>query len=191
MLRIILTGIIITVSMEACGIFDTRTPELPDTRRSTYIPPTTPDAAISNLNFSVLEKNSNNYYKCINTNNYTYSPDSKSGHIYGLIFQNWVPLSEKIYFDNLIAQTNEEASSNLFLSNKVTSLISSDSAIVTADYIFVFHHNRTNIPTSSTGNFRLTLKSDENSNFAIVKWEDFRIHDSDFTWSEFRANFSN
>lgn len=174
-----------------CGLFQTRNPEAPETRRSTFYPPTTPEAVISNLSFSISEKNSTNYFKCISPSAFKYVPDSKSQLVYGQIFQNWNQASEKFYFDNLISNTGENATSYLFLSGKVTNLITPDSAITTADYTVVFHHNRNNVPKSSVGNFRLVLTSDENNNFYIISWEDFRQNDTDFTWSELKANFSN
>jgi hypothetical protein len=174
-----------------CGIFDTRTPEDPATGRSTFLPPTTPGIVVTNLSYSIQEKNSNNYSKCLNGTSYVYVPDSKSQLLYGSIFENWNFNSEKFYLDNLISQTDAQATSYLFLADTVTTLISSDSAISTGNYIVVFQHKKTNVPKSSVGNFRLTVTSDENNFFSIVKWEDFRIHDSDFTWSELKANFSN
>jgi hypothetical protein len=177
--------------MEACGIFDTRTPENPVSVRSTYEPPTSPDAVTRNLTFSISEKNSNNYIKNLYPGNYRYVPDSKAQALYGTIFSEWDVQSEKLYLDNLISQTGNGASSNLFLSNTITTIISADSSITTSDYILVFQHNKTNIPKSAIGSLRWTMKTDVNSFYYISKWEDFRKNDSDFTWSEMKANFSN
>jgi hypothetical protein len=187
----VIAFIILPFMAEACGIFDTRTPEDPVNVRSTYEPPTTPEAVIRNLTFSISEKNSNNYVKNFYPDNYRYVPDSKSQAQYGTIFSEWIIQSEKLYLDNLISQTGNGASSNLFLSNTITTIISSDSSITTSDYILVFQHNKTNIPKSSVGNLRWTMKTDANSFYYISKWEDFRKNDSDFTWSEMKANFSN
>jgi hypothetical protein len=177
--------------LHGCGIFETRSPEKPGNTRSTYEPPTSPEAVITNLIYSIEERNSDNYIKNISTTGYTYVPDSKSQSLYGQIFLNWNINSEKFYFDNLVAQTNNEATSYLFLSDTSVTLISSDSAIITADYIVVFQHNRTNIPKSAVGNLRFSMKADQNNFFYINKWEDYRKNDTDFTWSELKANFSN
>ncbi len=183
--------VIALVICAGCGLFDTRDPENPVTVRSTYEPPTTPEAVLRNLTSSIQEKNSSNYQKNLSTVQYVYVPDSKSQALYGTIFQNWDINSEKFYYENLISQTNAEASSNLFLSNAVTNQITPDSAIYTADYIVVFQHNKTNVPKTSVGNVRLSLKADENNFYYILKWEDFRKNENDFTWSELKANFSN
>ncbi len=174
-----------------CGLFGTRTPESPVTVRSTFEPPTTPEAVIRNLSYSIEEKNSNNYMKCLSPDNFVYVPDSKSQSLYGTIFQNWNLNSERFYYENLIAQTNSTASSTLFLSDTLLNQITPDSAVYTAEYIVVYQHNRTNIPKSAVGNTRISLKANESNFYYISKWEDFRRNDSDFTWSELKANFSN
>ena len=176
---------------KGCGIFDTRTPEAPVNIRSTFVPPTTPALLLTNLQFSILEKNSVNYGKCLNPLAFQYVPDSKSRQIYGQIFQNWTQASEKNYLDNLISQTGVNASSTLFLDNATTTYITPDSVIYKADYIVVFQHNRTNIPKSATGNLHFIISGDVNNLFSITKWEDFRQGDTTFTWSELKANFSN
>lgn len=174
-----------------CGLFDTRNPQEPVTVRSTYEPPTTPLTVISNLTYSIEEKNSTNYINCLSPDLYLYVPDSKSLSLYGQIFQNWTINSEKFYFENLISQTNANASSNLFLSNSSLNQVTPDSATYSAEYIIVFQHNKTNVPKSAEGNVRLTLKADLSNFFYIEKWEDYRQNDTDFTWSELKANFSN
>lgn len=172
-------------------MFDTRTPQDPVNIRSTFVPPTTPDLLVTNLKYSILEKNSDNYIRCISPLAFSYIPDSKSQLIYGTIFQNWDKNSEKNYLNNLISQTSANSTTTLFLDNPNITTISPDSVIYKADYIIVFQHNRANVPKSALGNVTLTLKADENNLFYINKWEDFRRHDTDFTWSEFKANFSN
>lgn len=182
---------LLAVIAAGCGLFDTRNPQEPVTVRSTYEPPTTPLAVISNLTYSIEEKNSTNYINCLSPVEYVYVPDSKSLSLYGQIFQNWTTNSEKFYLENLISQTNTNASSNLFLSNPSLNQITPDSATYSAEYIIVFQHNKTNVPKSSEGNIRLTLKADLSNFFYIEKWEDYRQNDTDFTWSELKANFSN
>jgi len=181
----------LAVIAAGCGLFDTRTPQEPVTVRSTYEPPTSPIIVISNLTYSIEEKNSTNYISCLSPDEFMYVPDSKSLSLYGQIFQNWDINSEKFYFENLISQTNTNASSNLFLSNPSLNQITPDSAIYSAEYIVVFQHNKTNVPKSAEGNLRLTLKADLSNFFYIEKWEDYRQNDTDFTWSELKANFSN
>ena len=175
--------------IKGCGIFDTRSPEPPNNIRSTYLPPTTPEIVLENLSFAILEKNSENYLKCFAISNYKYIPDSKSQLTWGELFINWNRQSEKNYLDILISNTNNSSTSALFLDNKNFTLINSDSATFNAEYIVVFQH-RLNFPKSAVGNITLYLSADENNLFNISRWEDFRQNDTDYTWSELKANFS-
>lgn len=178
------------ILLGGCGIFETRDPEPPETVRSTYLTPTSPDIVIDNLTFSIAEKNSENYSKNISEMSFQYIPDSKSQLLYEHIFSSWNKQSEKFYMDNLIGATTPSSSSVLFLDNKRFTQINSDSALFQADYIFVFQHSRAGVPKSSRGNVNITLAADNDDLFYIRKWEDFRQNDTDFTWSEFKANFS-
>ncbi len=180
---------VIIIYAEGCGIFDTRDPEPPENIRSTYIEPTSAEIVIQNLEFSILEKNSENYSKCISSQNFQYVPDARSLLLYEQIFQSWNPQAEKHYLDNLIISSSQNSSSVLFLDNERLTQITSDSATYQADYVFVFQHNKVNIPKSARGNLYITLASD-NDLFFIRKWEDYRQNDTNFTWSEFKANFS-
>ncbi len=184
--------VLLVLFYQGCGIFDTRDPQEPESIRSTFFPPTSADLVIDNLSYSIQEKNSGNYNKCLSTENFRYFPDSRSQLQYEQIFINWNILSEKNYLDNLISrQEGGNSSAVLFLDNERLTQFSSDSAGYQADYIFVFQHNQANLPKSSRGRMSLILATDSDALFYIRRWEDFRQNDTDFTWSEFKANFSN
>lgn len=189
-INFILVFITFSLALKGCGIFDTRDPEVPLTIRSTYFPPTSADIVISNLTYSVEEKNSENYSKCVSDLSFQYIPDSRSAQTYE-VFASWDKSAEKRYLDNLIARTDPNSTSQLFLSNQRLRQVSSDSAIFQADYIFVFQHSNPGTPKSGKGNLLISLATDDNDLFYMRKWEDFRQNDTDFTWSEFKANFSN
>lgn len=191
-IKYIFTLIVISLFIKGCGIFETRDPQEPQNIRSTFIPPTSADIVIDNLSYSLQEKNSDNYNKCLSSQSFQFIPDSKSQLLYEQIFNGWNTQNEKRYLDNMIAsQEGGSSTSVLFLDNERLTQISSDSARFQADYIFVFQHNKANLPKSSKGRINLTIAADDDALFYIRKWEDFRQNDTDFTWSEFKANFSN
>jgi hypothetical protein len=180
------------INAGSCGIFETREPESPINTRNTFFPPTTAEIVISNLTYSIQEKNSENYVKCLSQNSFQFVPDSRSQQLYEQIFNSWGHHMERLYMNNLIAaQEGGNSSAVLFLDNQQLTQLSSDSARFQADYIFVFQHNRINIPKSSKGRMILIISEDDDALFYIRRWEDFRRNDTDFTWSEFKANFSN
>ncbi|MEO8513320.1 MAG: hypothetical protein ABI543_07160 [Ignavibacteria bacterium] len=191
-LKYILVFFAMVFLFKGCGIFETRDPESPQNIRSTYIPPTTADIVIDNLTFAIQEKNTENYNKCLSSENFQFIPDSRSQLLYEQIFSGWNKQAEKHYLENMIAaQEGGSSTAILFLYNDRMTQFTSDSARFQADYIFAFQHNKANIPKSSTGRLSLILAADDDALFYIRKWEDFRQNDTDFTWSEFKANFSN
>ncbi|HMS64140.1 MAG TPA: hypothetical protein PKD83_02670 [Ignavibacteria bacterium] len=176
-----------------CGLFSTRTVEPPSEPRSTYIQPTSPDIVLTNLNFSITEKNLDNYMRCLadpafSVRVFRYFPDAVSLSLYP-VFLTWNLTNERNYYSNLISFTNQTSTSNLFLSN-ITVNTGIDSAIVDSDYILVFDHNNQNVPKQFKGKLRFIMGIDSRSLWSIHSWYDFINENNDTTWSVLKAIFN-
>lgn len=185
---------IVFLLFQSCGLFDTRSVEPPTVSRSTFEQPTTPNIVLTNLNYSIVEKNLDNYMRCLVDTNfsprrYKYYPDAVSQVSYP-VFLTWNLNSEKAYYSNLISFTNPEASSNLF-SNNITYNTFIDSAIVDFDYILIFNHSRQTVPVQTKGKLRFIMGTDSRGLWSIHSWYDFINGDNDTTWSVLKANFIN
>ncbi len=182
------------IALASCGLFEVRNVQTPNQPRSTFIQPTSPDLVISNLNFAIAEKNVENYMKCFvdsafSPRRFAFFPDAVSFNSYP-VFRTWNLSSERLYYTNLVNLTNENSSSNLFLSEiMITSGI--DSAVVDSDYILVYDHNRTSIAKTSRGKLRFIMSPDDRSLWSIHAWYDFIEQTGDTTWSNLKANFIN
>ena len=186
--------IILIVLISGCGLFDTRDVEPPTDPRSNFIPPTSPDLVITNLQFAIAEKNLNNYLSCFVDTNYssrkfTYFADVKSQVQYP-IFLNWKLSNEKAYFTNLLALTDPQSNSNLFLSDEVLT-VTLDTAVYDADYLLRFEHQLTTVAQTLKGKLRYIMATDSKNLWSIHTWMDFKDNDNDTTWSVLKANFSN
>lgn len=184
---------ILIVLVSGCGLFDTRDIEPPTDPRSNYMPPTTPDIVIINLQFAIAEKNLNNYLLCfVDTNfssrKFTFQADVNSQVQYP-IFSFWNLSNEKAYYNKLLALTNAQANSHLFLSDEMLS-ISLDTAVYDADYLLRFEHQRTTVAQTLKGKLRFYMSADSRNLWSIHSWTDFK-DDNDTTWSVLKANFSN
>lgn len=180
--------------LQGCGLFDTRSVEPPTVSRSTFEQPTTPNIVLTNLNYSIAEKNLDNYMRCLVDTNfsqrrYKYYPDAVSQVSYP-VFLTWNLNSEKAYYSNLLSFTNPEASSNLFSSN-ITYNTFIDSAIVDFDYILIFNHSRQTVPVETKGKLRFIMATDSRGLWSIHSWYDFINGNNDTTWSVLKANFIN
>jgi len=188
---LILIFIAIAAYLNSCALRDDETPTI---SRNTFVPPTSPDLVMVNLQFSVIEKDVNNYMSCFvdsnySTRSYSYVPDVISQIQYP-IFQNWKLSNEKTYFTSLLSLMNESATSNVFFSNPVLNTLS-DTAVYDADYLLRADHQKTNVAKTLKGKIRLILSADSRNLWSIHKWIDFQSMNSDTTWSVLKANFSN
>lgn len=186
--------ILIFILYSGCGLFETRSVEPPTENRSTFTQPTSPDIVLANLNFAVTEKNLDNYMRCLvdsnfSTKRFKFIPDAVSQTAYP-VFLNWNLSSERIYFSNLISSTEENSSTNLFLSN-INFNTGIDSAVIDSDYILVFNHNRQNIAQVTKGRLRFVMSPDVRSLWSIHSWSDFINDNDDTTWSVLKANMFN
>lgn len=180
--------------VQSCELFQTRGVEPPSGRRSTFNQPISPDIVLDNLNFAIVEKNLDNYLKCLVDSNYSprrfkFFPDALSQSQYP-IFINWSLNNERVYYSNLASFTNEDASRNLFLTNTNMN-IGIDSAIIDSEYLLVFEHNKQNVPKITKGKLRFIMGLDNRSLWSIHSWYDFVNNNNDTTWSVLKANFAN
>jgi hypothetical protein len=192
--RLKLLAVVALLCLNSCGLFDTRDVQAPSQPRSTFTQPTSPDIVISNLNFAIVEKNIDNYMRCFvdsafSLRRFRYFPDAVSVASYP-VFNGWSLNNERTYYNNLVTLTNENASSNLFLSN-VSFSTGIDSTVVDSDYILVFDHNRQNIARVTKGKLRFIMSPDNRSLWSIHSWYDFIETSTDTTWSNLKANFVN
>lgn len=188
---VILITLYFGISLYSCAL---RNAESPVTSRSTFVPPTSPDLVMINLQFSVIEKDKNNYMACFvdtsySPRRYTYVPDVVSGIQYP-IFRFWNLSYEKSYFTSLLSLTDPAATSNLFFSNSTLNTFG-DTAFFDADYLMRVDHQKNTVAKSLKGKIRLILGSDSRNLWSIHRWIDFKSENTDTTWSVLRANFSN
>ncbi len=175
----------------ACNIFEPRTAEPPTVEKSDFKPPTTPDIVIENLVSSIAEKNSINYVQCLAGPNLDFSfiPANDSKYNFFSVYSDWNVSSERAYFDNIIIQTDKDASAQLTLSNEIKQS-SSDSVIYNANYNLNIRHSASGIPQTAIGNLQFTIKRDKNNNWYITRWIDLKVQNQ-FSWSDMKARFSN
>lgn len=180
--------------LSGCELFSTRDPEPPSSGSSTYTPPTSPDLVLTNLRNAVLEKNTENYLRCLvdtlnSSRAFAFFPASAAAARYPSAFQSWSLQSEKSYFSALVAITPKNAASVLILTGGFT-MVASDSALYACDYQATFLHGIAGVPETVRGNLQLVLAPDRNSFWSIVRWTDIALA-AEPSWSEWKGRFSN
>jgi len=183
--------ILFLLIFQSCGLRDD---EDPVTARTTFIPPTTPDLVVFNLKSSIIEKDLNNFMKCLidtafNPRKYTYSADVVSQSQYP-IFRFWTIGNEYSYYRNLLTVTNPQTYSDVIFTD-VTWNIVADTAIFDAKYELLFEHNKTGAPKRCLGALRFVMSVDTRNLWSVHNWSDFKNTSTDTTWSVLKANFAN
>ncbi|HEY5123768.1 MAG TPA: hypothetical protein VIK14_08555 [Ignavibacteria bacterium] len=186
--------VFIIFAFSGCGLFDTRDVEPPVDARSNFIPPASPEIVIINIKFAISERNVTNYLQCFVDTSYSekrfsYTADISSQIQYP-VFHYWNLGYENSYFTNLRSFTNPSATSNLFLTNE-NFTGATDSVVFDADYLLRFDHQKPAVAKTTKGKLRFVLAVDSRSLWSIHRWIDYKINDSDTTWSVLKANFSN
>ncbi len=177
-----------------CDIFSTRSPEKPSETGSSFVPPTTPSIVIDNLTNAVRDRNTEDYIRCFVDSNFSdqrfvFQPTQSAQTGSGALFRDWNLSSERAYFENFKSKVPTGSESALLLNGAVFQTVTADSAVYTAAYTLVVQHTVQTIPKQAQGTLLFVLALDRNNNWAIARWID-NTAGSDFSWSDFKARFS-
>ncbi|MFC2132128.1 hypothetical protein ACFLSQ_11905 [Bacteroidota bacterium] len=185
------------ILISGCDLFSTRSPEIPDTGRTKYQPPTSASIVISNFINSIIEKNSENYISCFsdtaqNNREYLFTPSSEAASQYPELFSYWDRSKELRAFNFMLAAIKEDNIPDITLTNDGWEILLPDSAVFYSDYLLTVPHDLQSTPNVFSGKLQFTLLPNNNQ-WSIIKWIDISV-DSDTikpSWSVLKASFSN
>lgn len=184
------TFIFVAVMFSACNIFQTRTPQPPQQGQSNFIPATSPDSVIANLENAIEEEVPENYVACLSDSSfggrdYSFSPSSDVDQ---RIFLNWTKASEYSYFSNVKVHSLSSARPALILSaqNSQPLGFGSDSVLFSANYTLLWPN--TNYPDQVRGSLQFYLGRNNSGIWSIYRWVDLKS--DTITWSDLKAQAS-
>jgi len=189
-----LVGVCVALSAAGCGLFEPRTPESPTVPGLDFLPPNDDSTVIANLESAVVQKNESNYIRCFadpatTSKPFTFVASSEGLAQYGSIFSAWTRTDERNYFLNLISHAIPVGASNLELVAKAPPTVTADSVVRYYDYVFVFQQNQPSFPDTARGSLMFTLAPDNNGQWMIFRWVDFKTGPA-ISWSMFKGKFS-
>jgi hypothetical protein len=172
-----------------CDMFSTRNPEEPETTRSNYTTPSTPEYLLENLKNAMSDKVTENYLSCFVdsaffSRKFVFEPSAGSVSKYPYLAQ-WSLQAEKLYFNNLKASVASNASIKLALSNE-NKIQYSDSLLYSADYTITIAASDAKVPQIVEGTLRFSICRDSRSLWAIPHWLDIKKGNS-VSWSELKG----
>ncbi|MDW8218898.1 MAG: hypothetical protein RML40_00055 [Bacteroidota bacterium] len=195
---------LIITTLWSC-IFVTRTPELPDTRRSSFQPPTSAQIVLSNFQAALREKNPENYVQCLvagdtastttGPRRFVFEPSAEAAARFGGVFAAWSVARERQTFIALTAKIPSQSFPVLTLTNERFEFLSPDSAIFVSDYRLQPNYDMPGAPVEFAGTLRFTILSFPNGFWAISRWSDQKSNSATAaalpSWSILKAQFAN
>jgi hypothetical protein len=189
-----------------CGIcsgciFVTRQPEPPDTRRSSFQPPTSAQLVVNNFQASLREKNVENYVQCLVSGDsgasalasrrYVFEPSAEASARFSGVFAAWNVARERQAFLALTSKISAQSAPTLQLSNDRFEFLSPDSAVFVSEYRLRPNYQLSGAPEEFAGTLRLTISSFPNGFWAISRWSDQTSAQTLPSWSILKAQFAN
>ena len=183
------------------SLFGTRDAEDPneDVSRSLWQQPTTPEIVLVNMSNAFLERNSENYMRCLTDpstsgRNFLYIPDQETAIMNPGLFTEWGLSEERLYINFIFSKSSlpDGALSRLVFTSFEEPSIPSDTSLFEEVYDLQIEHELINTPTNMRGIMRIRMSEDSNGNWSIYRWEDLTFSsESDTlesnTWSIMKA----
>lgn len=188
----LLLGLLLAAA--GCDLFETREPEPPSSGSSTFVPPTSPDLVLDNLENAVAEKSTENYLRCLvdtlnSDQRYLFIPTAAAAGRYAATFSHWSLQSERAWFAAMKAFSENDAPSNLVLTGSFA-VIAADSAIYEGSYLFTYRHGVGSVSETVKGTLQFVMHTDRNSIWSITRWTDIPFNE-ETSWSEWKGRFAN
>ena len=195
----IITIILLTIiTLTGCGLFETREPETPDTGKSSFVPPTSPNIVISNFISAIDEKNVENYIACLadtaqsDEYYFYFKPTADAYALYSSIFGNWTLYSERNYFNTMISAMPADVYPDIKLINTRFEILLPDSAVFVADYDLTVQHSIASVEKRFSGTLQFTIYPRSNGLWSIKTWYDLQNNaDTIQSWSFLKAQLAN
>lgn len=188
------------VVLAGCDIFGTRSPEEPDTGRSSFQPPTQPSIVISNFKNAVSEKNIDNYLLCFSGSSvdssigkFVFQPSVEGNSLFPGLFENWGMDNERKYFNSLKSKLPAEVNPVILLKNEIYGVSQPDSVVISYEYYMKLNFIDNSIEKEYSGTMQLTLIPQNNGLWSIFRWQDIKSQNDtiDATWSKLKGRMIN
>ncbi len=184
------------LTLAACeSPFTTRQPEPPDDNSSSLLNPTTPELVFINLRVALQQRNVENYIESLvdttrSQRRFEFVPDQGVAASQPGTFLDWNLEDERRYVQQMLQAIPADSAIvvDFVTENRSETAVT---ATITQDYA-IFLPRSPQLPTLprlARGQATFFLERDDTGDWAIYRWEDFKIDTDDFSWSELKALF--
>ncbi len=175
--------------------FTTREPEPPEDTNTRIIEPTTPDNVFLNMQLAFSERNAEGYMRSFvdtsrSARRFEFIPDQAVAASQPGTFIDWGLRDERRYFVQMLQATARDSLVQLLFETESRNE-TANSANFTQNYTIIVRHSRQaeGLENEASGQALFFLERNDDGNWAIYKWEDFRTDNNQLSWSELKAFF--
>ena len=174
--------------------FSTREPEPPEQNSSNFIPATTAEIVFINLEFSIRDKNVENYIRSFvdttrSERRFVFVPDQGVAGRNPRTFDNWGLGDERRYLTQLFQAIPDDSTRGLLLAEDDGNPGPNTATFIQSYELVARHTNPSeSAPILVRGEARFFLEKNDTGDWAIYRWEDFS-NGTDPTWSDLKAFF--
>ncbi len=181
--------ILAVVSLSACDLFTTRTPQDPVAPATNNVPATSPDILFNNFSSALEGKVLDNYMACFVDSSYLkkrfrFIASSGSTSQFPAL-ASWNLDAERQFFRNLKSIASDGNSITLALSNPVNTQFG-DSAVYQYDYTLSLLAADKTVSGTYQGTALFKIFLDSRNQWVIVQWEDSRKNNIQ-SWSDLKG----
>jgi hypothetical protein len=190
----VVIGMLLSLGLISCDLFETRTAGDPIKPSSNYVPPKEPSLVFQNMVNAFHDMNAFNYASSFadsSNSNYTFTfePTSQARSRYP-DFAEWTKQSELKYFENIQSKLKSGTTPLLEFLTLTQQGVATDPIQYDATYQLTIQHVQPNIPSVAKGRAQFFLIADKSRNWVIRHWIDIEQNQNDFTWSELKGAFA-
>ncbi len=183
------------LSWACANPFSTRSPEPPDRTTSTFVNPSSPEIVFINLANSIQERNIENYVRSFvdsarSVRRFVFVADQGVASTRPGTFLDWGLESERTYLGHMFQATPRDSLISVKFSEQNRNDTSTTSE-VTQNYTLIIAHsqNSQGLGRVIRGQASFLLERDESGDWAIYRWEDFKLDSNEQSWSDLKAFF--
>jgi hypothetical protein len=156
---------------------------------STWISPTEYSILLSNLSGAISRNNVQDYLRCLQKDNFKFSPATVVYTGNQLIWNIWSWNSERDYYENVITQLGITTGNQLTFTLQQLQFLNNDTLKYIGNYDLQINHLDTSLTKKFKGQAELIMGLNGFNEWEIVSWTDFETT-PDSSWSRLKLKFS-
>lgn len=181
--------LILWIGLLSCvACFRVRPVEPPARAISDWVSPTDYEILLANLQLAISQTNVQNYLRCFNRDDLTYTPVASLFNTNEAVWRNWSIQDEQTYLENTLSNLSANSGQSLILEETDLQGVTADSLRYVGQYTLRINHSDTSLTTLFKGQLQMSIKRNDFNEWEIHRWTDIELA-PDSSWSLLKLRF--